>query len=80
MKNGEQYNYAIVKINHQTHASSIVDVVKGESSAASAADRYKSELTQEERDSGWSCYAERTTMPVWSKPAVRRELKRAGRK
>jgi hypothetical protein len=30
MKQGGQYNYEIVKINHQTHVYSILEVVKGE--------------------------------------------------
>ncbi len=64
MKQGEQYNYEIVKINHQTHVHSILEVVRGESLGASRAERYKNRLTQEERDAGWSCYAQRTTKPV----------------
>ena len=76
MRQGEQYNYAIIKINHQTHTHSTLDVVKGESLASSLAERHKRELTQEERDAGWSCYAERTTEPVWHKPTARRPLKR----
>jgi len=76
MKQGEQYNYAIIKINHRSHTYSTIDVVKGESAAASLAQRRKKELTQEERDSGWSCYAERTTQPVTYKPVVGRPFKR----
>jgi hypothetical protein len=68
MKQGEQYNYEIVKINHQTHVYSILEVVKGESLGISRAERYKSRLTQEERDAGWSCDAERTAKPVSYKP------------
>jgi hypothetical protein len=52
MKQGEQYNYEIVKINHQTHVYSILEVVRGESLEVSRAERYKNGLTQEERDAG----------------------------
>ncbi len=76
MKRGEQYNYAIIKINHQTHTHSTIEVVKGESLAVSRAERYKNGLTQEERDAGWSCYAERTTLPVSYKPPVAYAYKR----
>lgn len=76
MLQGEQYNYAIIKINHQTHTYSTIEVVKGESLAASRAEYHKQRLPQEERDAGWSCYAERTTQPVSYKPAVRRAFKR----
>jgi hypothetical protein len=80
MKQGEQYNYAIIKINHQTHVYTTLEVVKGESFAASLAERRRNELTQEERDSGWSCYAERTTEAVTYKPVVRRPQKPDRRK
>ena len=50
MKQGEQYNYQIVKINYKNHTHSILEVVKGESLGATRAERYKSRLTQEERD------------------------------
>jgi hypothetical protein len=76
MKQGEGYNYAIIKINHQTHVYSTLEVVKGESFAASLAERRRGELTQEERDTGWSCYAERTTNPITHRPVVRRQVKR----
>jgi len=76
MRDGEDVNYAIIKTNHQTHAHSKIDVVKGQTYAASLAERRKNELTQEERDAGWSCYAERTTDAVWSptphRPAARK--------
>jgi hypothetical protein len=81
MKQGENYNYEIVKINHRTHTHSVLEVVKGESLAIGRAERYKSKLTPEERDAGWSCYAGRTTKPVSYRPDPSRgPLKRGGKK
>jgi hypothetical protein len=76
MLQGEKYNYAIIKINHKTGKHSVEDVVKGQSVAAGIAERNRSRLTEEERQAGWSYYAERTTQAVWHKPVVRRALKR----
>lgn len=76
MLQGEKYNYAIIKINHQTGTHSVEDVVKGQSAAAGIAERNRSRLTEEERQAGWSYYAERTTQTAWHKPVARRALKR----
>lgn len=76
MRQGELYNYEIVKINHKTHANSVVEVVKGESLAASRADYHRDRLTKEEIDVGWGIFAQRTTAPVTFRPASRRPLKR----
>jgi hypothetical protein len=75
MLQGEKYNYAIIKTNHRTGAHSVEDVVKGESVAAGIAERNRGRLTDEERQAGWSFYAERTTQAVWHKPVARGSLK-----
>jgi len=73
---GEKYNYEVIKTNHQTHAYSVVEIVKGQSFAASRADYHRNRLTPEERDVGWSFYTERTTKAVTYKPPAPQPLKR----
>jgi hypothetical protein len=76
MKQGEQYNYKIVKVNHRTHVSSVVEVVKGESVAVHIAERLDEKRTEEEIAAGWSFYADRTTAPVSRKKRRIRVVRR----
>ena len=74
MRQGENYNYEIIKTNHQGQHSR-EGVIKGETAASEYAESLTSRLTQEERDEGWSYYARRTTMPVTIHPTLPRNLK-----
>jgi hypothetical protein len=76
MRQGEKYNYEIVKTNHRTYANSVLEVVKGESLSASRVNYYRDRLTPEENDAGWGVYAQRTTAPVTYRPSAQRPLKR----
>jgi len=75
MRQGDEYNYEIVKTNHRG-ASLVVEVVRGQSFGASRAEHHNSRLTAEEREDGWSVYAQRTTASVTYKPMPRRPMKR----
>ena len=66
MLQGEQYPYEIVKVNHNTGQSQIIEVVRGESAASSFAESCKRGLSQQDRDAGWGYYINRTI----SKPTV----------
>ena len=68
MVQDEKSNYAIIRINHRTHVVSTVDIVKGQLAGAAVVERRERELTEPEKDAGWSFYAERTTRRVWSTP------------
>jgi hypothetical protein len=81
MRQGENYNYEIVKINHQTHSCTVVGVVRGESVADEYARSYTAALSQEDREAGWGHFIQRTTSGVTihqNRPAARKPG--AGRK
>jgi hypothetical protein len=71
----EDHNYAVIKINHQTHVALTVDIVNGQSAGETAAARRGGELTEAEKKDGWTFYTELTTRRVWSTPTVRFNLK-----
>lgn len=79
MKEGEDYNYEIVKHNFSTLSGSIrVGVVKGRTRAELTVDSFNRKLTAEEKEAGWSHFLQRTTLPVTLKPLKRRPLKPGG--
>jgi hypothetical protein len=81
MRQGENYNYEIVKINHHTHSCTVVGVVRGESAADGYARSYTAALSKEEREAGWGHFIQRTTSSVTihqSRPVSRKPG--AGRK
>jgi hypothetical protein len=69
MLHGEKYPYEIIRINHQTHTSETVDVVRGLSAAQRSVDFNNRNLTPEEKDAGLSHFLQRTTKKPWPKPA-----------
>ena len=68
MLKGEDYNYAIIRINHRTNVALTVDIVNGQLASAAVIERRLGELTESEKKAGWSFRAERTTRRAWSKP------------
>jgi hypothetical protein len=67
MRDGEKYPYAIFRHNLRTlEGSTKVAVVMGQTRASQAVNYHDSKLTRDERDSGWSHYAMRTTGRLWN--------------
>jgi hypothetical protein len=75
MLQGEKYPYEIIRHNQRTTGQQTVDVVRGESAAESAVRRFNEKLTAEEKEAGWSHFAQRTTKKPWPKPAHTRAYK-----
>jgi hypothetical protein len=75
VREGENYNYAIIRTNHRSGVGAAVGVVKGETAAAEWVRTYRSRLTQEEVAEGWGYYSQRTTDSVTIRPATTRNLK-----
>jgi hypothetical protein len=67
MLHGEKYPYAILRTNHKG-SSQTMDVVRGQSAAERAVEFHNLKLTAEERQEGWSHFAERTTKKPWPRP------------
>jgi hypothetical protein len=75
MLQGEKYPYEIIRHNHRAPGSQTVDVVRGESAAESAVRLFNEKLTAEEKEAGWSHFAQRTTKKPWPKPPRTRAYK-----
>jgi hypothetical protein len=69
LRQGEEYPYEIIRHNFQLlEGSTTVDIVRGESAAELAVERFDRQLTDEERKAGWSHFSQRTTKQPWPKP------------
>ncbi|MGD0793071.1 MAG: hypothetical protein ABR920_14995 [Terriglobales bacterium] len=77
-------NYEIIlHNNHPGHGSTTIDIVRGMDAARESCERHNGQLTQEQRDEGWSHFTEPTTKKPWSKPKRidnNRSVKSAGKK
>jgi hypothetical protein len=81
MLQGENYPYEIIRHNHRTYAGSeTVDIVRGLSAAAAAERRFNERLTAEEKEAGWSHFAQRTTKKPGPKPSQTHAYKSGGYK
>jgi hypothetical protein len=80
MKQGEKYNYAIIKQNFRTfETAATVDIVKGLSAAERAVEYHDRQLSDEEKDAGWRHFQKRTTDAVRHK-LVKRPSSKSGRR
>jgi len=71
LKQGAKYNYEIIRQNLKTLTPSrSVLVVMGDVAAEIAVEQYDRNLSDRDREAGWSYFSQRTTKPVTSK-AVR---------
>jgi len=62
-------NYEIIlHNNHPGHGTTTLDIVRGIDAATESVGRHNGLLTQEQRDEGWTHYAEPTPKKAWSKP------------
>ena len=75
-------NYEI-KLHNNSDTSKgekTIDVVHGIDAARACCAHHSEKLTQEQRDEGWSHYAEPTTKKPWPKPKPKRIAKGGGYK
>ena len=82
MREGENYNYEVIR-NNQGRPNTInptVDIVRGDSAAARAVERFDKELSEDERKAGVWHFSQRTTKKPWAKVERRTTALKPGRK